>query len=71
MLIEAYLLGRPQTPGLVRKWATGIKQAEFYRKRARDMRELARRAGDAQLRAKLVEVALEYDRLAEEAGAQS
>ena len=42
------------------------KQSKFYRKKAQEMRELARRATDAKLCIKLNEVADEYDRLAGE-----
>ena len=43
------------------------KQAKFYREKAREMRDLARRTSDAKLKAKLSDVAAEYDRLAKEA----
>ena len=43
------------------------KQSKFYRAKAQEMRELAKRATDAKLRDKLGEVADEYERLAGEA----
>ena len=44
------------------------KQAQFYRSKAKEMRDLGRRAPDARLKEKLAEVAAEYDRLAQETG---
>ena len=44
------------------------KSAEFYREKAEEMRDLARRAADPKLRASLTAVAAQYDRLAQAAG---
>ena len=40
------------------------KQAQFYRDKAQEMRDLAKRSHDQALKEKLREVAAEYDRLA-------
>lgn len=71
-LIEAYRgSGGPKRPSRTAVELLVFKQAEFYRKKAREMRALAKLADDTTLAAKLNDVALEYDRVAKEAAGGS